>query len=355
MRDRRTADDDPRPPRVRRWLIPEPAMGRRRWPVPEITSVGALAGFLGVSDGELAWFADARGLERTVAGRTAPALRVRVPGPAREAGAGDRAAEAAAEGHAAADAARDARLDPGARGGARLHARSVGTQPHKRAHRAIRRHPSGPRGLLRLDRRQPRLRHLPNGRLPGIGGPFAHGADARTSSRRSCGRRFRALPTLARSTRIIALAGGWQRRIYRKGLRPRRRSRTSPRSDSTGASPGSRHRSRSATRATRMTSPSLARRDSSGSRTHCGGPSPRSPARRGSLSTTTSRCSRPELADSASAGSSSTSASTLRATSTTSSRRSCTTRACMGRHRRTMDPCRTSERTCSDASRGSNR
>ena len=57
--------DDPAPPRVRRWLIPKPAMGRRRWPVPEIASVGALAAFLGVSDGELAWFADARGLERT--------------------------------------------------------------------------------------------------------------------------------------------------------------------------------------------------------------------------------------------------------------------------------------------------
>lgn len=41
-------------------------MGRRRWPVPEIASVGALAVFLRVSDGELAWLADARGLERAV-------------------------------------------------------------------------------------------------------------------------------------------------------------------------------------------------------------------------------------------------------------------------------------------------
>lgn len=54
------------PPRVRRWLVPEPAMGRRRWPVPEIASVGALSAFLRVSNGELAWLADARGLERTV-------------------------------------------------------------------------------------------------------------------------------------------------------------------------------------------------------------------------------------------------------------------------------------------------
>lgn len=58
--------DDPRPPRVRRWLVPEPAMGRRPWPVPEITCLGQLATFLGMSDGDLAWFADARGLERTV-------------------------------------------------------------------------------------------------------------------------------------------------------------------------------------------------------------------------------------------------------------------------------------------------
>ena len=66
LRNRRPGGDDPGRPRVRRWLVPELAMGRRRWPVPEIASVGALATFLGVSDGELAWFADARALERTV-------------------------------------------------------------------------------------------------------------------------------------------------------------------------------------------------------------------------------------------------------------------------------------------------
>ncbi|MGA2926260.1 MAG: reverse transcriptase family protein [Solirubrobacteraceae bacterium] len=55
------------PPRVRRWLVPEPEMGRRRWPVPELASLAALAGFLSISDGELAWLADARGLERNVA------------------------------------------------------------------------------------------------------------------------------------------------------------------------------------------------------------------------------------------------------------------------------------------------
>jgi len=54
------------PPRVRRWLVPEPAMGRMRWPVPELATLGELAAFLGVSHGELEWLADARGLERSV-------------------------------------------------------------------------------------------------------------------------------------------------------------------------------------------------------------------------------------------------------------------------------------------------
>ncbi len=39
----------------------------RRWPVPEIASLHELAEFLGVSDEHLAWLADVRGLERTVA------------------------------------------------------------------------------------------------------------------------------------------------------------------------------------------------------------------------------------------------------------------------------------------------
>ena len=54
------------PPRVRRWIIPELAMGRRPWPVPELSSVAALARFLDLDDGRLDWLADVRGLERTV-------------------------------------------------------------------------------------------------------------------------------------------------------------------------------------------------------------------------------------------------------------------------------------------------
>lgn len=60
-------DDDFEPPQIRRWLTSEPQMGARRWPVPEIASVGDLAAFLNLPDGELAWLADVRGLERTVA------------------------------------------------------------------------------------------------------------------------------------------------------------------------------------------------------------------------------------------------------------------------------------------------
>jgi hypothetical protein len=55
------------PPRVRRWLPAELSMGRRPWPVPELASVGAVASHLEVSDGQLAWLADVRELERTVA------------------------------------------------------------------------------------------------------------------------------------------------------------------------------------------------------------------------------------------------------------------------------------------------
>ncbi|MGH2850172.1 MAG: reverse transcriptase family protein [Solirubrobacteraceae bacterium] len=55
-----------RPPQVRRWLVAEPAMGRARWPVPRLASVGALAEFLELEIGELSWFADIRGLERSV-------------------------------------------------------------------------------------------------------------------------------------------------------------------------------------------------------------------------------------------------------------------------------------------------
>jgi RNA-directed DNA polymerase len=52
------------PPWPRRWLIAEPQMGHMPWAVPEIASLGALAEFLGLEAGELAWLADTRGLER---------------------------------------------------------------------------------------------------------------------------------------------------------------------------------------------------------------------------------------------------------------------------------------------------
>jgi hypothetical protein len=66
LANRPLADAEVAPPQVRRWLVPETAMGQRRWPVPELASAGALAQWLEVSVGELAWLADARSLEREV-------------------------------------------------------------------------------------------------------------------------------------------------------------------------------------------------------------------------------------------------------------------------------------------------
>jgi RNA-directed DNA polymerase len=57
------------PPRVRRWLAFEPQMARAPWPVPELPSPGDLAAWLGADDAQLAWLADVRGLERSVADR----------------------------------------------------------------------------------------------------------------------------------------------------------------------------------------------------------------------------------------------------------------------------------------------
>ena len=61
------AADDAAPPRVTRWYLPEPQMGRRRWPVPPLASPAEVAAFLELSEGELAWLADTRSLERRVA------------------------------------------------------------------------------------------------------------------------------------------------------------------------------------------------------------------------------------------------------------------------------------------------
>lgn len=56
---------EPPYPRPRRWHAPSPEMAGGRWPVPPLATTGELAKRLGLGDGELAWLADARGLERT--------------------------------------------------------------------------------------------------------------------------------------------------------------------------------------------------------------------------------------------------------------------------------------------------
>jgi hypothetical protein len=53
-----------RPPRVVRWTPVPTAMGPARWPVAELPNLAALAHLLDLDQGELAWFADVRSLER---------------------------------------------------------------------------------------------------------------------------------------------------------------------------------------------------------------------------------------------------------------------------------------------------
>jgi hypothetical protein len=56
-----------RPPRVVKWTPVPTEMGRSAWPVTELPDLDALCRLLDVGQGELAWFADVRGLERHVA------------------------------------------------------------------------------------------------------------------------------------------------------------------------------------------------------------------------------------------------------------------------------------------------
>ncbi len=60
----RLADPGDELTRARVWFAHEPQMGRMRWPVPELVSLRELADFLALTDGELGWLADTRGLER---------------------------------------------------------------------------------------------------------------------------------------------------------------------------------------------------------------------------------------------------------------------------------------------------
>jgi RNA-directed DNA polymerase len=61
------AGTEPVPPPVRRWQPRPTTVVRRPFAVPDLPDLGALARLLDLDQGELAWFADTRGLERTVA------------------------------------------------------------------------------------------------------------------------------------------------------------------------------------------------------------------------------------------------------------------------------------------------
>jgi hypothetical protein len=56
-----------RPPRIVDWTPVSTTVTSRPWPVATLPDLGALARLLDVDQGELAWFADVRGLERRVA------------------------------------------------------------------------------------------------------------------------------------------------------------------------------------------------------------------------------------------------------------------------------------------------
>ncbi|MGA9858947.1 MAG: reverse transcriptase family protein [Solirubrobacteraceae bacterium] len=79
LEERRAPDDEREPPRVLRVLADAPSLRpadrprlQHEWAIAAIGSVGELAERLELSDGQLAWLADVRGLERTV---TAERLR----------------------------------------------------------------------------------------------------------------------------------------------------------------------------------------------------------------------------------------------------------------------------------------
>jgi hypothetical protein len=61
----KAAADRARPPHVHVWMAAPTEMVRRPWPVPVVDDLAALGAWLGVRPGHLAWFADARSLERT--------------------------------------------------------------------------------------------------------------------------------------------------------------------------------------------------------------------------------------------------------------------------------------------------
>ena len=62
-------------PHVRLCVPFAPQMGRLRWSVPSLPTVGALIDWLGLTPSDLAWFADARGWERFALAETLAHLR----------------------------------------------------------------------------------------------------------------------------------------------------------------------------------------------------------------------------------------------------------------------------------------
>ena len=216
----------------------------RRWAgcagrCPRSPSLGALGAFLSLPAGELAWLADMRGLERSVAderlrhyryawlarGDGRPVRVIEQPKPRLKAVQRDRAA-------------RDPRSDPGARACPRVHPRALGGEPRGGARRPAGRRAPGPRGLLRLDRGGPHLRHLPHRGLPGGGRARADGADDERRAVGGLGRRPAPARAGADHGPPPARAPPGDARTCRRARRRHRRSPTSRRSGSTAGSAG---------------------------------------------------------------------------------------------------------------------
>src|SRR3954447_11712447 len=186
---RTAAQRDVPPPRVVRRFVAESRMGRRPWPVPELATTGELAAFLGLGDGELAWLAAPRGLERTVSDeqlRNYHYARLPRPGGPPRLIERPKSRLKAAQRTVLHEILDWIPAHPAAHGFTRGRPPAHARRP---AHGSARRGAPRPRGLLRLRRGASHLRDLPHGGLSRVGGARADGPEHERDPGRRMGRR----------------------------------------------------------------------------------------------------------------------------------------------------------------------